>query len=115
VNSGNMCFANAVLQVLVYTPPFYKLFSDLDKLLVGPVVGQKQKGTPLVDAVVSFLKEFVIEEEKKPTQTGGRGHGKGKEIDREEQEETVIDSFLPTYVYDATKENRRFDNMRVGI
>lgn len=35
INSGNMCFANAVLQVLVYCSPFQRLFIELGKLLVS--------------------------------------------------------------------------------
>ncbi|KAF9532800.1 hypothetical protein CPB83DRAFT_890475 [Crepidotus variabilis] len=75
VNSGNMCFANAVLQILVYCPPFHKLFVELNRLLVGPVVGgnnnkdETTKGasgsTPLVDATASFLQEFLEDKEKK--------------------------------------------------
>jgi len=51
-----MCFANTVLQVLVYCPPFYKLFTELGKYMLGPVVKGEGKeketgqGTPLVDA-----------------------------------------------------------------
>jgi len=31
VNGGNLCFANTILQALVYSPPFYRLFSELGK------------------------------------------------------------------------------------
>lgn len=60
VNMGNMCFANSILQALVYTPPFWRLFSELGKYIGnGPVVGsgtQKDgKGTPLVDATYVIL------------------------------------------------------------
>ena len=33
VNSGNMCYANSVLQLLVYCTPFQRLFVELGKLL----------------------------------------------------------------------------------
>jgi len=34
INSGNMCFANAVLQVLVYCSPLQRLFIELGKFLL---------------------------------------------------------------------------------
>ncbi|KAI0780469.1 hypothetical protein BD413DRAFT_464067 [Trametes elegans] len=97
VNTGNMCFANSVLQVLVYCQPFHRFFSELRKHLAGPVVGSQREGTkatPLVDATIQFLKEF------------------GKE--REDDIFDELDSFIPTYVYDAMKEKKRFANMIGG-
>lgn len=94
-----MCFANSVLQILIYCPPFYKLFTELGKYLTGPVVGAQKEGgkaTPLIDATIEFLKEF------NPI-----------EVDREEENDP--NSFIPTYVYDAMKEKKRFDNMRVRL
>ena len=85
-------------------------------------MGQREQGesersgdgeTPLVDATVKFLEEFVYEEKKPlptPTQQGSRG--KAKEEDEKKEED--VDSFMPTYVYDAMKEKKRFDNMRVS-
>ena len=35
VNAGNMCFANVVLQALLYTAPFYKLFDMIGRILPG--------------------------------------------------------------------------------
>ncbi|KAF7965228.1 hypothetical protein HWV62_44911, partial [Athelia sp. TMB] len=70
INTGNMCFANAVLQILIYCAPFNALFSELGHHLVGPVVGKvASKGTPLVDATVEFLKEFEY---------SGKANGSGK-------------------------------------
>ena len=120
VNHGNMCFANAVLQLLVYCPPFWKLFRELGRLIGqrGRGEGQETSGsaTPLVDATVRFLDEFVYEEKKpapaqQPQQQGGRG--KAREEEEEKKEDDGVDSFIPTYVYDALKEKKRFDNMRV--
>lgn len=82
----------------------------------------KGRETPLVDATVEFLKEFdsVVEVgvEGKVESTKSR-KGKGKEVDRsgsgqEEGDEFGLDSFIPTKVYDAMKEKKRFDNMRVS-
>jgi ubiquitin carboxyl-terminal hydrolase 10 len=106
VNQGNMCFANAVLQTLVYCPPFHRLFTDLGRLLPGPVVGKDQeRKTPLVDATVQFVRDFEMKPSKKQ-------EGKGKE--REEMEDDwEVNSFLPTYFYEAMKEKKRFESMRV--
>jgi hypothetical protein len=35
VNTGNMCFANVVMQALLHTPPFYKLFEMIGHALPG--------------------------------------------------------------------------------
>ncbi|KAI0247916.1 hypothetical protein BJV78DRAFT_1285139 [Lactifluus subvellereus] len=119
VNSGNMCFANAVLQLLVYCPLFWKLFRELGRLMGqrGRGDGQESGGgpTPLVDATVRFLEEFVYEEKKaSPAQQPQQAaRGKAKE-EEEKKEDDGVDSFIPTYVYDAMKEKKRFDNMRGG-
>lgn len=87
-----------------------------------PVSGGKvheEGDTPLVDATIRFLKEFGPVEPKakeKERERRTNGYGKGKERREEEEEESDgLDSFMPTYVYDAMKEKKRFDNMRVGI
>jgi ubiquitin carboxyl-terminal hydrolase 10 len=113
-----MCFANAVLQLLVYCPPFWKLFRE-----VGRLTGPRERGeriggnaTLLVDATVRFLEEFVHEEKKPPTQQPQQqaGNVKPKEEEDEKKEDDGVDSFIPTYIYNAMKEKKRFDNMRVG-
>ncbi|KAI1788359.1 cysteine proteinase [Ganoderma leucocontextum] len=112
VNTGNMCFANAVLQILIYCPPFHRFFSELKKHLAGPVVGSQREGTkatPLVDATIQFLKEFVPDP---PANTNPNPKSKGKE--REDDSFDELDSFIPTYVYDAMKEKKRFANMIGG-
>ncbi|TFK36396.1 hypothetical protein BDQ12DRAFT_686826 [Crucibulum laeve] len=130
VNSGNMCFANAVLQVLVYCAPFARYFGELGRVLGGPALasssqanGDAKRRSPLVDATVQFLREFVDEKElakekekgKANGAAGGSGaRGKGKEREREEDDDWDGDSFIPTYVYDAMKEKKRFDSMRGG-
>ena len=87
-------------------------------------MGQREQGesqwsgdgaTPLVDATVKLLEEFVYEEKKPlppPTSTLQGSRGKAKE-EEEKKEEEGVDSFMPMYVYDAMKEKKRFDNMRV--
>lgn len=112
VNTGNMCFANAVLQILVYCPPFHRLFSELRRHLAGPVVGSQREGskaTPLVDATIQFLKEFVPD----PPAPGPAANSKAKGKEREDDGFEELESFIPTYIYDAMKEKKRFANMIV--
>jgi ubiquitin carboxyl-terminal hydrolase 10 len=115
-----MCFANAVLQLLVYCPPFWKLFRELGRLMGPRDRGEGQgtggSATLLVDATVRFLEEFVYEEKRPlPTQQSRQltRNVNAKEEDDEKKEDDGVDSFIPTYVYDAMKERKRFDNMRV--
>ncbi|KAI0080532.1 cysteine proteinase [Panus rudis PR-1116 ss-1] len=116
INTGNMCFANSVLQVLVYCPPFYRLFIELGKFISGPVVGSQREGTkatPLVEAIIQFLKEFNPKGPKDDDPVVGKnGSTKGKE--REEDDFYDLDSFIPNYVYEVMKEKKRFANMIGG-
>ncbi|KAF5364681.1 hypothetical protein D9758_005578 [Tetrapyrgos nigripes] len=128
INTGNMCFANSVLQVLLYCPPFFRLFYELGKMLPeSGLDGQVQ--VPLVKATIELLRDFLPVEEasekerekEKEAQAGpsgsrspnSRGKGKEREMEREE-DEWERGSFIPSYVYDAMKEKKRFDNMRGG-
>ncbi|KAJ7777729.1 hypothetical protein B0H14DRAFT_2538612 [Mycena olivaceomarginata] len=122
VNTGNMCFANAVLQVLVYCAPFSSLFARLHALLGEADGGQDDGGggggvlgpAPLVRATGAFLREFIVSvNAKKPVNGGWGGKGKGKVLPAEEQEEEP-EAFIPTHIYDALKGKKRFDGMRGG-
>ena len=112
VNTGNMCFANVVLQVLIYSPPFWRVFTELGKYIGnGPVVGsgaQKDgKGTPLTDAVITFLGEFKLQ---KPSEIAERAQA----IKDGEKPDSRRDSFVPSRFYAALKTKSRFDAMRSG-
>jgi len=140
VNNGNMCFANSVLQVLVYCPPFHRLFVELGRLLASGVVNGKDdltnntnktlaNGSTLINATACFLQEFLNVSEKNTKEdsfsrtgvnnssgSGVKGSGKGKE--KEFRDEKLVgdnwdESFLPSYVYDVMKTKKRFDTMRV--
>jgi hypothetical protein len=97
IDQGNMYSTNAVLQLLVYCPPFWNLFSDLGRLTGqtgqrGQGVGQQTSGGTklLVDATVRLLDEFAYKREDDDTKP-----------------------FTPTYVYDAMKEKRQFKSLLV--
>jgi ubiquitin carboxyl-terminal hydrolase 10 len=81
INQGNMYFTNAVLQLLVYCPPFGNLFSDL-----GRLTGQRVSRLAVAqqDATVRLLDEFAYKKEDDDTEP-----------------------FTSMYVYDAMKEKRQ--------
>ena len=120
VNTGSMCFANAVLQILVHSPPLWNLFRQLGDLrgTVGPETGGG--ATPLVDATVRFFEEFMFREKEPPpppqvTQDLVRQTAKGKprkdEVEKKDNE--IVDSLEPTYLYEAMKEKRRLKHLLV--
>ncbi|KAJ7049226.1 hypothetical protein C8F01DRAFT_1185032, partial [Mycena amicta] len=115
INTGNMCFANAVLQVLLCTRAFYALFDRMQgEAKEGDKQKQKAQGVlgpaPLVRATAAFLREFL------------RGQGGGcrrfwvvdtpKAKGKARAERRL--AFIPTVVYDALKGKKRFDGMRGG-
>ena len=106
VNTGNICFANAVLHLLVNLPPFWNLFRELEDLKAQRGAGVPETGggaTPLVDAMVRFFKEFIIEESLS-TQRQSQPVTDGT---------SRADSFEPTYMYDAMKEKRLLKTLLV--
>ena len=65
MNTGTICFANAVLQLLVNLLPFWSLFRELGDLKVQRGAGLTETGggaTPLVDPTLRFFKEFSVGE-----------------------------------------------------
>ena len=117
VNTGNMCFANAVFQLLVRSPRFWDLFKEL-----GDLKGQRGKGgpeiggaTPLVVATVKFFKEFTLKEEPPPTQQEPQ-HSAERSPSKDEGAKkvpNVVDSFEPIYMYDAMKEMEQLERLLV--
>ena len=119
VNTGGMCFSNAVLQLLVHSPPLWNLFRQLGDLKElrgeeGPATGGGT--TPLVDATIRFFEEFINKEkEPPPTRQPPRQAAAGKltEGGEEKKESNVVDSFEPTDIYDAMKEKRKLKGLLV--
>jgi hypothetical protein len=117
VNTGNICFANAVLHLLVNLPQFQNLFRELDDLKGqrGARIPETGGGpTRLVDATVRFFKEFIVQDESPSTQqqslpaTGGTSRA-----EEEMKDDNAVDSFEPTYMYDAMKEKRQLKPLLV--
>ena len=118
VNIGGMCLANAVLQLLVHSPPFWNLLRELDDLK-----GNRREGgleidghaTPLLDATVKLFEEFVLREEpplaqQPPQQAAG---GKPKEDEEAKKAHNVVGSFEPSYMYDVMKGKRQLKGLLV--
>lgn len=98
VNKGNFCFANAILQTLVYCAPFYNLFN----LIGREVPADFGNATPLMEAVIHFLREFL------PADANTSTDGQDAAI------AAASEPFVPEFVYDAMRLNKRFDQMRRG-
>jgi hypothetical protein len=115
VNTGSMCFANAVLRVLVHSPPFWNLFRELGDLKGQRGAGDPETGggaTPLMDATVRFFEEFMFKEKEPPTQQRAV-RGKPIEDEEDERENKSLDSFEPTYLYGAMKGKRQLKKLLV--
>jgi ubiquitin carboxyl-terminal hydrolase 10 len=117
VNTKNICFANAVLQLLVTSPPFWNLSRELDRLKEQRGAGVPETGvraTPLVDATVRFLKEFLVEEGSPSRQQQSQpGTGGISRADDDKNDDNVVNSFEPTYMYNAMKEKRQLKPLLV--
>ena len=116
VNSKGICFANAVLQLLVHSPPFWNLVRDLGDLkrqrgARGPEIGGS--ATPLADATMRFFDEFIFRDGS-PLQPPERpAGGKLREAEEAKKEHNVKDSFEPTYLYDEMKRKKKLGNLLV--
>jgi ubiquitin carboxyl-terminal hydrolase 10 len=103
----------------VHSPPFWNLFRELGELKGRRVAGDPETGggaTSLVDAMMRFLEEFVSKDkEPPPTQQLVRQAARQKPRDDEEggKENKVVDSFEPTYMYDAMKRKRKLKHLLV--
>jgi ubiquitin carboxyl-terminal hydrolase 10 len=102
---------NTILQLLIYSPPFWNLFKEFDDLKGQRGAGVPETGggaTPLVDATVRFFKEFMVEESASTQRQSQPATGRSsRAADEEKKDNNVVDSFEPTYLYDAMKEKRQ--------
>jgi hypothetical protein len=119
VNTGSMCFANAVLQLLVHSPPFWNVFRELGDLKGsrGERVPETADGaTPLVDATMRFFEEFRFKEKNQPPPPELLQQVAGTKMREDEEKEEGInaeDSFKPMYMYNAVKEKTRLKTLLV--
>ena len=118
VNTRNMCFANAVLQLLINLPPSWDLFTELCDLKGRRRAGAFETGggaTPLVDATARFLKEFMVEDSPSTQQQSQPATDRISRAYGEKEDGEVVDSFEPMYMYDAMKEKRQLKSLLVRL
>lgn len=103
VNTGNMCYMNSVLQILVFCVPFYDFLERIGRQAVHTFKTE----TPLVDAMILFIREFsVIDSAVSVEQL--RMRLKDNEL------EQYGDAFIPEFVYEVIRRLPRFASMRRG-
>lgn len=103
VNTGNMCYMNSVLQILVSSVPFYQFLDHVGRRAAHSF----HSDMPLIDAMIMFMKEFrVIDAATSEDQL--RLRLKPNEL------EQYGESFVPEFVYEMIRQLPRFRDMRRG-
>ncbi|KAL6864028.1 hypothetical protein J3F83DRAFT_184822 [Trichoderma novae-zelandiae] len=103
INTGNMCYMNSVLQVLVSCVPFYDFLDQVGKKAVHSFKSE----TPLVDALIMFMREFKVLKSAPSVE-------QLKRILKNEDYERYGEPFTPEFVYEAIRHLPRFASMRRG-
>lgn len=103
INTGNMCYMNSVLQVLMFCSPFYDFLDQTSQRVVHSFKSE----TPLLDAMILFMQEYKILK-LAPTNEQLRKIIRGEEIER------YGEPFTPDFVYEAIRQLSRFASMRRG-
>ena len=93
-----------ILQVLVFCAPFYDFLDQVRQRTVHSM----KSDTPLVDAMIMFMREFKVLASAESVDVLRRSL-------RPEQLEQFADPVTPEYVYDAIRKLPRFQSMRVSI
>ncbi|KAK8089285.1 hypothetical protein PG997_004246 [Apiospora hydei] len=103
INTGNMCYMNSVLQVLIFCTPFYDFLDQVSKKAAYSFKSE----TPLVDAMIMFTREFKV------IDSAGSVDQLRMRLKSEELEQ-YGEPFTPEFVYDAIRKLPRFASMRRG-
>ncbi|KAL7926124.1 hypothetical protein ACQKWADRAFT_318615 [Trichoderma austrokoningii] len=103
INTGNMCYMNSVLQVLMFCLPFYDLLDQVGKRAAHSFKSE----TPLIDALIMFMREYRVLKSSSSVEQLNRNL-KSEDLER------YGEPFTPEFVYDAIRQLSRFDSMRRG-
>ncbi|PNS19660.1 hypothetical protein CAC42_7504 [Sphaceloma murrayae] len=103
VNTGNMCYMNSILQVLVFCIPFYDFLDQVGKRAVHSF----KSDTPLLDALIMFMREFKVID-------GAESAEKLRMRLKDKELEQYGDPLIPEYVYGVINRLPRFSTMRRG-
>ncbi|KJK76377.1 hypothetical protein H634G_08268 [Metarhizium anisopliae BRIP 53293] len=103
VNTGNMCYMNSVLQVLMFCAPFYDFLDQVSKRAAHSFKSE----TPLVDAMVMFLQEFKV-------LASASSSKQLRSTLKSQVFELYGEPFTPEFVYEAIRQLPRFASMRRG-
>ncbi|KAJ5619629.1 hypothetical protein N7510_003613 [Penicillium lagena] len=103
VNTGNMCYMNSVLQILVSCVPFYQFLDHIGRRAAHSF----QSDLPLIDSMIMFMNEFrVIDAAASEDQL--RLRLKPNEL------EQYGEAFIPEFVYEMVRQLPRFRDMKRG-
>ncbi|KAK9239980.1 hypothetical protein V1525DRAFT_354794 [Lipomyces kononenkoae] len=97
VNTGNMCYMNSILQILLYCVPFYSFVDTMGKKLSHRFNSE----TPILDSLILFVQEF---DPKIVSRFGNYTTNMSP----------FGEPFIPELVYDALRANTLFANTRRG-
>ncbi|PTB68575.1 cysteine proteinase [Trichoderma citrinoviride] len=103
INTGNMCYMNSVLQVLVSCVPFYDFLDQVGKKAAHSFKSE----TPLIDALIMFMREFKVLKSAPSVEQLNR-------LLKNEDFERYGEPFTPEFVYEAIRHLPRFASMRRG-
>ncbi|QPH05440.1 hypothetical protein C2857_003227 [Epichloe festucae Fl1] len=103
INTGNMCYMNSVLQVLVCCAPFYDFLEQLRQKAAHNFKSE----TPLVDILVVFMQEFKV-------LASASSADQLRHVVRPGTYERHGEPFTPEFVYDAIRQLSRFASMEHG-
>ncbi|PYH89754.1 ubiquitin-specific protease [Aspergillus ellipticus CBS 707.79] len=103
VNTGNMCYMNSVLQILVSCVPFYQFLDHIGRRASHSF----HSDFPMIDALIMFLREFRIIDAAH-TEEQLKMRLKPTEL------EQYGESFIPEFVYEVIRQLPRFRDMRRG-
>ncbi|KAL7933301.1 hypothetical protein V8C35DRAFT_322642 [Trichoderma chlorosporum] len=103
INTGNMCYMNSVLQVLMFCVPFYDLLDQVGKKAAHSFKSE----TPLIDALIMFMREYNVLKSSSSVDQLNRTL-KNEDLER------YGEPFTPEFVYDAIRQLSRFASMRRG-